>query len=505
MLSALPGGLISFVAIILVFGTIVVVHEWGHMMAAKLCRVAVPDFALGMGPSLFSRRWRGTRYHLCAVPIGGFVQIAGLTGDDPLNLAERKKSRAYLDELEKSGTVNEKQVELDELAKQRSSHVPDEATDGGRYPKVWQDLNGWQKTFILVSGVVMNFVLATVVMLVQGGLVGFPANPEVQINSVAADSPAIAAGVHPGDVVLSVNGKKITELQQFSDEVGRSAGRTVDIEVRRGTQVLHVQPEARSIEGYNGGKPSIGVGLGLQPRDLTTRIALVMPNTPASRLGFKRGEHITAFDGEPLQDGLTLLIKLPGFDEQLRPVDEQGELIPEGGGTPHVLTVQSTNGELRQVTVPGDITGATLGVMFTSRLEKLPPLQSIARSLHDGKVMMVTMLSSGKLLFTKAGADSISGPIGIFSILGQSAQSDAYTFLMWVVLINLNLAIVNLLPLPALDGGRIVFVALSGIGIKVPEKREALVHAAGMLLLLAFMLLISIRDVGGILRGVLAR
>jgi regulator of sigma E protease len=473
MLAAVPGGLISFLAIILVFGTIVVVHEWGHMIAAKLCRVAVPDFAVGMGPSLFSRRWRGTRYHLCAVPIGGFVQIAGLTGDDPLN-------------------------------RSAAPAVPVEATYGGRYPKVWQDLNGWQKTFILINGVVMNFLLAIVVMLIQGGLVGFPVNQSVVVSQVVPGMPAAEAGVRVGDIILNVNGQPITELEQFSSAVGAGAKAPIAIQLKRGEEKLALSANARMQPDFNEGRPSLGVQI--QPlTDMTNRIALVMPNTAASNLGLKRGERITALDGEPVLDGLMVLALLPGFDDQLRPVDEQGNLIPKGGGTPHVLTVKSRTGELRDVTVPGDITGATLGVMFTSRLEKLPPLQSIARSLHDGRNMMVTMVSSMKLLFTKAGADSISGPIGIFSILGQSAQSDAYTFLMWVILINLNLAFVNLLPLPALDGGRIVFVALNGIGIRVPEKREALVHAAGMLLLLAFMLLISIRDVGGILRGVLAR
>jgi RIP metalloprotease RseP len=123
MLESLGGGLWSIAAIIIVFGIIVLVHEWGHMMAAKLCGVAVPDFALGMGPSLFSRFWRGTRYHICAFPIGGFVQIAGLT-DDPLN--------------KQDGSA--------------AGPVEEQFTNGGRLSRRWQDINGWQKASSLLPG-----------------------------------------------------------------------------------------------------------------------------------------------------------------------------------------------------------------------------------------------------------------------------------------------------------------------------------------------------------------
>jgi regulator of sigma E protease len=100
-----------------------------------------------------------------------------------------------------------------------------------------------------------------------------------------------------------------------------------------------------------------------------------------------------------------------------------------------------------------------------------------------------------RMLFTEEGAKSISGPVGIVRIIGQSAQSGLHTFLFVFMLINLNLGLINLMPVPALDGGRLVFVALSGIGIRINEKREAFVHAMGMILLLSLIGLVTLTDI----------
>jgi regulator of sigma E protease len=459
----------GFLAVVVVFSLIIIVHEWGHMMAAKLCGVAVPDFAVGMGPSLFSRFWRGTRYHLCLIPIGGFVQIAGLVGDDPLN---KTSGGEY--------------------------QIPLEATDGGRLTRRWQDINGFQKAFILVAGVLMNFLLAFVVMALQG-FAGFP-ETNVVVSAVDPARPGAEAGLQPGDMVLSLNGTKLTELNQFMEIVSRHPGQPLPLHLRRAGKELDVTVTPRVIPGYNEDKASVGVGLTLLS-EMTTEVGMVSLNSPASELGIKRGDRITAVNGEPIKDGLELLVALPGFDPKtLEPLDAAGKPIPKGGGTPLTISLASKSGA-REVTIPGDVSQISLGLMFTERLERVPPVEAVQRSLHDGWQMMGVLFGSLKLMFTRVGAQSISGPIGIFSMLGQSAQTGWHTLLMWVVLINVNIGIMNLLPLPALDGGRLLFVGLAGLGLRIPERREALVHAAGMLMLLTFLLLVSVRDVGGLWRG----
>jgi len=134
-------------------------------------------------------------------------------------------------------------------------------------------------------------------------------------------------------------------------------------------------------------------------------------------------------------------------------------------------------------------------VAFKPELSRLPLGESVSRSLEDAKNMMIGMFYALRMMFTEHGAKSVSGPVGIASIISQSAQSGWYTFLQIIILININLGLLNLLPLPALDGGRLVFVGLGGIGIKVSEKREALVHAVGMVMLLGLIGVVTFTDI----------
>jgi len=117
------------------------------------------------------------------------------------------------------------------------------------------------------------------------------------------------------------------------------------------------------------------------------------------------------------------------------------------------------------------------------------------RSLNNVWQMFTSVFLMLRALFTKVGIESITGPVGIVALIGQSAHGGPYVFLQIVVLLNLALGVLNIMPLPALDGGRLVFVGLHGIGIHVPEKREALVHAVGMVMLLGLIVLITFTDI----------
>jgi regulator of sigma E protease len=445
--------LISIIAIVAVFGLIVLVHELGHMLAAKACGVAVTDFAFGMGPSLVSRVWRGTRYHLCALPIGGFVQIAGMEGDDPLN------------------------------ARDGTPAVP--------YAQTWHARSGWQKSFILVAGVLMNFALALVVMFTIG-LVGFPHNAVV-VGSVEPGSPAQAAGLKPGDHILSLSGRTITDSGQFSALVQAHRDESLALTVRRDGAELELSVKPQVIHGYNGGKVSLGVGLS-EILYSTTTVSLIQPKSLGQKLGLHVGDQVSAVNGQPVSNGWDVYMALANMDSQLNPVDADGQPIPAGGGTPVVLRVMS-GGTPRELSLPGDATIISLGVQFKPLLERLPLGASIKRSLGEAWNMALGTVYGLRLAFTKQGLQSVTGPVGIFQLIAQSSRSDWYTFLQMVVMINVMIGFFNLLPLPALDGGRVVFVALAGIGLRVPYKREALVHAVGMVVILCLFGIITFTDI----------
>jgi len=540
--------LTSIISILVVFGLIVAVHEWGHMIAAKLCGVAVPNFALGMGPSLMSRVWRGTRYHICAFPIGGFVTIAGMEGDDPLNdprRPEAKQDEAALEahkpkHLDGSETpalalqmglpalATEEQIEAAEAPEEKVIDVdslrqytgPGQArlAEPVRF-KTWRDINGFQKAFILVAGPLMNFVLAVIVILSMG-LVGFP-HDALMITSVQPDTPAAAAGLQAGDLLTHIAGQEISDARQFAALVQASKDSPVVLDFERGGEKMSASATPRVIEGFNKNLASLGVGLEEVAAYLTTDINLVSPGSVADKLGLRIGDKIVQYQDQPIFNGLELLMAMPGIDEQGRALDAQGELlkgdgpgqsiviertsrresespvagIKEGGnGDPRVLSVEGRTARI-QFTLPSDTSMLSFGVAFKPSLERLPFKESVQRSLRETQAVIIGTLFSLRLLFTEVGLQSVSGPVGIGRMIAQSAHSGIYEMLQILMIINLSLGMLNLMPIPALDGGRLVFVALNGIGLRISERREALVHTVSMVLLLGLIALVSLKDV----------
>jgi regulator of sigma E protease len=496
--------LLSFLAIVFVFGVIVMVHEWGHMMAAKACGVAVPDFAIGMGPSLWSFRWRGTRYHICALPLGGFVRIAGLEGDDALPRTRREMDMLVQDAAEIPADIASGQLIADDsaaLQERVAEHAVGELAAAATEPraarelwKTWRDINGWQKAFILIGGPMMNFILALVIIFAMGAI-GFPQNA-VLIAEVAPGSPAAAAGLRPGDLVTEIGGERVTNSRQFAAIVHAHPNKPLALTVQRAGQPLAISTTPTVMDGFNAGKVSIGVSMSDQGY-LTNEVNLIQPKSLADdKLGTVAGEQIrlgvgdriTAINGAPLNNGLDLITRMAA-------VDPQNGLVLKPAESDFTLTVLTRKGATHDIVFPADTSIITLGIQFKPELQRLPWRESFARSLEDSKIYMLSMIWGMKMLFTKEGAQSISGPVGIVRMIGQSAQSGWHTFLFVFMLINLNLGIMNLLPIPALDGGRLVFVALNGLGLRINEKREALVHAMGMVLLLGLIGLVTLTDV----------
>lgn len=447
--------LLSIISVVAVFGLIVAIHEWGHMMAAKLCGVAVPNFALGMGPSLWRRAWRGTRYHICAVPIGGFVTIAGMEGDDPLNARQQESLRPLPEGPQKK----------------------------------WQDINGFQRAFILAAGPLMNFVLAVIVIFAMG-LLGFP-HDAVMITSVREDTPAAQAGLAAGDLITAIDGHRVTKAGQFAAIVQANKDQPVELRFERGGAEQGLEITPRSIEGFNENLASIGVGL-QQVAYSTSVISLVSPGGAGDKARLRGGDQVVEFNGQPVSNGMQVLLGLPGVDTDGNPVDTEGRPLSPGGA-PHSLVV-ARGAEMLSVSLPADTSMLSLGVAFKPRLERVPFLESLRRSVEQVEAVAAATVWSLRLAFTPAGLSSISGPVGITRMISQSAHSGLYELLEMVMIINLSLGFFNLLPIPALDGGRMVFVALAGLGLRISEKREALVHAVSMMILLGLIALVSLKD-----------
>ena len=162
------------------------------------------------------------------------------------------------------------------------------------------------------------------------------------------------------------------------------------------------------------------------------------------------------------------------------------------------LTVQRGDEQI-VVNIPSGADALSFGALFKSDLEKLSFGETMTRGVNEAVTMFVGTVLGMQMMFSRPDAmEQISGPAGIVSLISQSAQSDWHTFLLIVIMINISIGLFNLFPFPALDGGRLVFVALAGIGVRLSEKREALVHTLGMIMLLGLILFITIGDIRAI-------
>jgi regulator of sigma E protease len=391
------------VGVVLVLGLMILVHELGHFLAARLFRVRVDVFSFGMGPRLFGLRRGPTDYRLSLFPIGGYVKLAG---------ADPSEQRA--------GT-------------------PDEYLSRPR----------WQRATIACAGPVMN-VVAAIVLMTAVFLVGLPRpaflDQPARVGLVEKDSPAAKAGIQPGDLIVRLENWTDPPWEKVNFEVLSSAGRPLSVTVRRGNRELTmpVQPVAEGREGvgYAGWLPSEPAVIGS-----------VESGKPASRAGLRPGDEILALDGQPVWSPVllprlqeigdrdtTITIRRAGrtLDVRVRPT-----LMDRGGQKVWAIGV----------TLPPAVT-----------LKALPAHLAFVEALrwnyrNCGMIFEVVL----RLFERRLSLRTLGGPIDITRQSGEAAQRGLLDLVYFMALISLNLAVLNILPIPILDGGHILVLAVEGM------------------------------------------
>jgi regulator of sigma E protease len=415
-----------------VLGVLIFVHEFGHYAVAKRLGVRVLTFSLGFGPKLFNVRRGDTDYCVSAIPLGGYVKMAGENPDD-------------------SRTGN-----------------PDEFLSKTK----------WQRFQILIAGPVMNLLLAVVVMaivLMQGVEVPAYEDQPPDVAAVLPDSPASKVGIRPGDRILKVAEEDVSTWAAFNMSIGTRANRDVSLLVQREGQTI-----AMTVRPIPETRYEIG-SIGVLP-DARPFIRAVNPGDPADRAGLKVDDEVLSVDG--------VRILLP---RQL------AEAISSKADREVDLVVRRNGQELKIVVTPekrGD--RGLIGVAIGQATRSFQPGPFEAVSLSVTRNIELT----GQILKTVGGFFSgetsprqLMGPIAIAQLSGESAQAGAVSLFGLMALISLNLGIVNLLPIPILDGGHIAILALEGItrrdfSVQVKEK----MLLAGFVLLMMLMVTVIYND-----------
>ncbi|MGE5835251.1 MAG: RIP metalloprotease RseP [Acidobacteriota bacterium] len=431
--------MITVLAFLFVLGVLIFVHELGHFLVARFYGVRVLTFSLGFGPKLLKVTRGATEYCISAIPLGGYVKLAGETVQD-----------------------------------QRTGE-PDEFLSKSK----------WVRFQVYLAGPVMNLGLALVVVavvLTLGADVPLYQSSAPVIGTVEAASAAEAAGIKPGDRIVSVEGKKVDTWDAFSLEYLPKANRELELGVIRNGNFIRVNVTPRPTGRYEIG--DLGIGPVLRPQ-----FSQVTPGGPADRAGIKRGDVVVGLDGKR---GV--------------PRDQIIERIRNSPGKPVPLTIER-NGQEQDVTVVPDSdagTGIIRVLLSYFELKRVDPtfLQAIklsAKQNWDNTVLIGRTLVG--LITRETPVRQLMGPIAIAELSGSYAELGIVELLNFMAMISLNLGLLNLMPVPVLDGGQIAILAWEGlIRRDLSNRAKERILLAGAALIVLLMVTVIYNDITRLMR-----
>jgi regulator of sigma E protease len=426
--------LITLLAFLFVLGVLIFVHELGHFLAARRHGVRVLTFSLGFGPKILKVKRGDTEYCISAVPLGGYVKMAGENPEDP------------------------------------RSGQPDEFLSKTK----------WQRFQILFAGPAMNILLAVVVTAIVLGIQGvrqpvFLDGPAV-IGSVAPGSPAEKAGLMRGDRVIAVSGDQIETWKDLELAIGlRRPNREMSVTVLRNGQSF-----TTSVVPVAEGRYEVS-DIGVYP-DANPVITRVLAGDRAEQAGFKPGDVIVAVNGERIATRIQLI-----------------DVISRSANKTIDVTVRRDGAELTISATPEQRgSRGWLGVELSEPMKsfKPGPLEAIRLSVvHNIESSGIIFRTLAGLFTGETSVRQLQGPVGIAQLSGESAQEGFITLLSLMAMLSINLGILNLMPVPVLDGGHILIMALEGIArrdfsMQVKEK----MLLAGFVVLMMLMVTVIYND-----------
>ena len=424
---------------ILVFSVLILFHELGHFWFAKRSGIIVDEFSLGMGPRIISKEKNGTRYSLKAFPFGGSCAMRDEDGEDA-----------------EPGSFNAAPI--------------------------------WGRIAAVAAGPIFNFILAFVIAVIIIGVVGY--DPP-KVTAVEAGSPVVEAGLQEGDMITRFNGKRIAFGRDIANYelFNELRPEKITIEFTRDGVKNSLAYVPESVDIYRLGFAYPGES------SLPAEITGVYPGTAMAKAGMQPNDIITGINGTTIKtaQGLSdyfVANPLTGEDVQL-------SFERNGNAKEATLTPIATTDVALGFNYNGDATGSVR--------VKATPLGVMKYALEEMRFWVDTTFASVKMLITgQVGINELSGPVGVVNVIGdayeQSKEHGALVTWMSVLnimlLLSVNLGIMNLLPLPALDGGRLIFLLLEALRGKPTNRRvEGMVHLVGIVLLLSLMAYVTFNDI----------
>ncbi len=427
----------KIVVAILIFGIIILIHELGHFIFARINGIEVLDFSIGMGPRLCGFRAFGTKFSVRLLPIGGACMMLG--------------------ENEDQKTESEKSF----------------------YAK-----NVWQRISVLFAGPGFNFILAFLFSVIIIGMAGYD---PAKVTGVTAEGPAAEAGLLPGDIITKINHSGISlgrEVQGYLDYHTLSE-KPVVLTVKRNGEKVKITVVPEKYDKYLLGFTYSGADTG------RAEVLEVSEGYPMAQAGLLAGDIITAIEGTKINTGGELMAY---FDR-----------TPLSGAEIAVTYVRNGEEATLSVTPQFVSTGYSLGFAYNLAREDATVFQTLRYSFSEVKYWIVeTARGLGRLVTGRLKSNEIGSAVAIVDAIGETYEAsveygikDTILNLLYItVLLSANLGVMNLLPIPALDGGKLLFCVIEIVrGKPVDREKEGMVHFIGMILLMLLMVFLLFNDI----------
>jgi regulator of sigma E protease len=446
----------------IVLGLLVLIHELGHFIVAKLCGVRVETFSIGFGPRVLGFRYGDTDYRISILPLGGYVKMAGELGGDGAPIPSSPPS---------GGGLIDRNTSLDDLTSK---------------PR-------WQRVLIAVAGPVFNFVLAFFLLFLVAHYhheVDQYLNGPAIVDYVPQGSPAANDGLAAGDTITRFNTVFNPTWEQIFEQSALNLNRPLPIafthngETRTSNLAITVPANTEF-----GADDLMTVGLIPRMDPGPINVLAVSNNTPAARAGLQSGDQVATINGLHPHSVYALLAFLK--DNKGAP-DTLGILR---NGQPLTLTATPEKME-----TPGSADQYRLGFSYRpppADIERLPVGKAIQQSLKDNREGSMLILRVLKGLFTRhVAVNQMMGPVGIAQQIDIATQMGVWPLLNLVSVISLNLGILNLMPFPLLDGGMIFFLLIESIMRRdVNQQLKEVVYQVAFVCIILFAFFVLFNDV----------
>lgn len=441
------------VAAILLLGPLIAIHEFGHYFVARKLGVKVLVYSIGFGPTIlkWTSKKSGIQYQLSALPLGGYVKM----------LDEREENVAEAD-----------------------------------LPYAFNRQHPWKRIAIVAAGPLINLIFAILLFWV----LFLPAQEQLntRVGKVLADTPAAAAQMQVGDKITAIDGTPVTTWEKLNFALVDRVGETgkIQVQAERAGEIKTFSLPIQNFLNDQSQSPLDILGFTPYRPQIPAIVSKLSEDGAAIRQGMQVGDQIIAIDGVKMNDWYDVVQVVQASPEKLLKVDvlrnnqvQQLEVMPQGkrdnmGNVSGVLGVQSDPGK---IVIPED---------FKQTIQYSPSEALFMAVDKTGQLSSMILNSIVKMVRGLIGLDNLSGPITIAKVAGQSAEMGWQTFISFMALMSVSLGILNLLPIPMLDGGHLVYYFIELIrGKPVSEQIQLVGLKIGMVLLGSMMLLALFNDI----------